>query len=92
MRKTNSDITKQPITPIMPLIFTIDKMLEKRQLSSVEVARKIGISPVNFSRLKTGKAKAIRTETLEKLCMVLKCKPADLVDYYPEPPKRSLGW
>lgn len=75
----------------MPILFTIDKMLEKRGLSSVEVAKRVGISPVNFSRLKTGKAKAIRIETLENLCRVLKCKPVDLIDYYPDPPRVKLS-
>jgi len=31
--------------------------------------------------LKTGKAKAIRFSTLERLCEVLECEPGDLLAY-----------
>jgi len=31
--------------------------------------------------LKTGKAKAIRFSTLEKLCEALDCTPGDLIEY-----------
>ncbi|MBC7904317.1 MAG: helix-turn-helix domain-containing protein, partial [Gemmatimonadaceae bacterium] len=31
--------------------------------------------------LKTGKAKAIRFSTLEAICKVLDCQPADILEY-----------
>ena len=31
--------------------------------------------------LKTGKAKAIRFSTLETICKVLECQPADILEY-----------
>lgn len=39
---------------------------------------------LNLSILKTGKAKAIRFYTLEAICDVLDCQPADLLEYVPE--------
>ena len=41
----------------------------------------IGITPANLSVLKTGKAKAIRFSTLEKICEVLQCQPGDILCY-----------
>ena len=34
-----------------------------------------------MSNLKTGKAKALKIGTLEKLCEVLECQPGDLLEY-----------
>ena len=65
----------------MPIIVNVDVMLAKRKMSSGELAEKIGITPANLSILKNNKAKAIRFSTLEKICEVLDCKPADILDY-----------
>ena len=35
----------------------------------------------NLSILKTGKAKAIRLETLEAICRVLDCQPGDILEF-----------
>ncbi len=37
-----------------------------------------------LSILKTGKAKAIRFSTLETICKVLDCQPADIIEYVKE--------
>ncbi len=54
-------------------------MLSKRKMSSGELAAQIGITQANLSILKTGKAKAIRFSTLEAICRVLNCQPADIL-------------
>lgn len=59
-------------------------MLAKRKMQSQELAEKIGITAVNLSVLKTGKAKAIRFSTLEAICKVLDCQPADILEYQPD--------
>lgn len=56
-------------------------MMAKRKISSNELAEKIEITPANLSILKTGKAKAVRFSTLERLCEVLDCQPGDLLEY-----------
>lgn len=63
------------------VIVNIDVMLAKRKMSSGELAEKVGISPANLSILKTGKAKAIRFTTLDKLCRALDCQVGDLLEY-----------
>ena len=69
----------------MAIVVNVDVMLAKRKMSSNELAEKIGLSPVNLSILKTGKAKGIRFPTLDSLCKALDCQPADLLEYRAEP-------
>ena len=68
----------------MPIIINLDVIMAKKKISSNELAEKIGITPANLSILKTGKAKAIRFSTLEKLCEVLECQPSDILEYRKE--------
>ena len=63
------------------IIFNIDVMLAKRKMSVTELADRVGITITNMSILKTGKAKAVRVETLRKLCEALRCQPGDLLEY-----------
>ncbi len=68
----------------MPIIVNLDVMMAKRKISSGDLAKKIDITPANLSILKTGKAKAIRFSTLEKLCEVLNCQPGDILEWRDE--------
>ncbi len=63
------------------IIVNLDVMMAKRKISSNELAEIIDITPANLSILKTGKAKAIRFSTLEKLCAALKCQPGDILEF-----------
>ena len=65
----------------MPIIVNLDVMMAKRKMSSQELAQRIDITTANLSILKTGKAKAIRFSTLEKICQVLDCQPGDILEY-----------
>jgi len=62
----------------------IDVMLGKRKMSSGELAQRIGITQANLSILKTGKAKAIRFETLDSICRALECQPGDVLEFKDE--------
>ena len=68
----------------MSIIVNLDVMMAKRKISSNDLSEKIGITPTNLSILKTGKAKAIRFSTLNKICEVLKCQPGDILEYTDE--------
>ena len=63
----------------------LDKILWERHMKLFELSEKIGISMTNLSLLKTGKGRAIRFTTLNKLCKVLDCLPGDIVNYKPYP-------
>jgi putative transcriptional regulator len=67
----------------MPIRIELDLLLAQRKMHSKELADAIGITPVNLSILKTGKAKAIRFATLAALCRVLECQPGDILRYEP---------
>ncbi|MBQ7834644.1 MAG: helix-turn-helix transcriptional regulator [Ruminiclostridium sp.] len=67
----------------MKIVINLDVVMAKRKISSNELAEKIGITPANLSVLKTGKAKAIRFSTLEKICEVLECQPGDILEFDP---------
>ena len=68
----------------MRIIVNLDVMMAKRKISSGDLAKRIDITPANLSILKTGKAKAIRFSTLEKLCEVLDCQPGEILEFRKE--------
>ena len=59
-------------------------MMAKRKMSLNELSEKVDLTLSNLSILKTGKAKAIRFSTLEAICKVLNCQPADILEYVEE--------
>jgi putative transcriptional regulator len=65
----------------MAITINLDVMLAKRKMSVTELSQKVGITMANLSILKNQKAKAIRLSTLEAICEVLDCRPADLLEY-----------
>ena len=68
----------------MAIIINIDVMLAKRKMSVTELSEKLDITMANVSILKNGKAKAVKVETLNKLCAALDCQPGDLFEYVPD--------
>lgn len=68
----------------MAIIVNLDVMMAKRKISLGELANKIGITQANLSILKTGKAKAIRFSTLNAICSILDCQPADILEFRPD--------
>ena len=56
-------------------------MMARRKMSLAELSEKVGITMANLSILQTGKAKAIRFSTLNMICEVLECQPADILEY-----------
>lgn len=65
----------------MPIIVNLDVMMAKRKISSQELAERVGITTANLSILKTGKAKAVRFSTLERICEELDCQPGDILEF-----------
>ncbi len=65
----------------MPIIINLDVMMARRKMSLNELSARVGITLSNLSILKTGKAKAIRIETLEAICKALECQPGDILEY-----------
>ena len=65
----------------MSVVLRLDRVMADRKISLKELAQNVGITEANMSILKTGKAKAIRFSTLEKICSTLKCQPGDILEY-----------
>ena len=68
----------------MSIIVNLDVMMAKRKMSLGELAAKIGITQANLSILKTDKAKAVRFSTLNAICTILECQPADILEFRPD--------
>ena len=68
----------------MPIVVNLDVMMAKRKVSLNELSDIVGITQANLSILKTGKARAVRFSTLNAICKVLACQPADLLEYVDE--------
>ncbi len=59
-------------------------MLAKRKMSVTELSERVGITMANISILKNGKAKAIKIDTLNKICAALDCQPGDILEWRPD--------
>jgi putative transcriptional regulator len=68
----------------MAINVKLDDLLHDRRMTLTELAERVGITIVNLSILKTGKARAIRFSTLEAICEVLACQPGDLLEFQPD--------
>ncbi|MFD7645852.1 helix-turn-helix domain-containing protein [Kitasatospora sp. NPDC059795] len=64
----------------------LDRLLAERGMTLTELAAQVGITVVNLSVLKNGRAKAIRFSTLSKICDALQCQPGDLISHDPAGP------
>ena len=59
----------------------LDMMLARRRMTLTQLSERIGVTPANLSRLKTGKGRAVRFSTLEAICYELNCQPGDILEY-----------
>jgi putative transcriptional regulator len=65
----------------MAIIVNIDVMLAKRKMSVTQLSERVGITLANISILKNGRAKAVKLETLDKICRALQCQPGDILEW-----------
>ncbi|MDC7683156.1 helix-turn-helix transcriptional regulator [Asticcacaulis sp. BYS171W] len=68
----------------MPINVTLDVMLARRKVRAKDLAAQVGISETQMSLLRTGKVKGMRFDTLSKICFLLECQPADIIEYLPD--------
>lgn len=66
----------------------LGRLLEERGMTLAELAERVGVTVVNLSILKNGRARAVRFTTLTAICEVLDCQPGDLLTL-DEPAARS---
>lgn len=65
----------------MAIILKLSKVMKDKNISLNELSKKVGVSIVNLSRIRTGKVSAIRFSTLDAICKTLKCQPGDFIKY-----------
>lgn len=73
----------------MAIVVKLDDMLYARRMTLTELAERVGITIVNLSILKTGKARAIRFSTLDAICTALSCQPGDILEFLPRAATRK---
>ena len=64
--------------------FTVKVMLAKREMTQKELADRTGIRPPTISAICTGSVKHLPVEALNKICAVLNCQPADIMEFIPD--------
>jgi putative transcriptional regulator len=61
----------------------LDALLEQRGMTLTDLSDRVGVTIVNLSILKNGRARAVRFSTLARLCEALDCQPGDLLAFIP---------
>lgn len=61
--------------------FKVKVMLAMREMTQKELAERTGIRPPTVSAICTGAVKHLPIDALDKICSVLDCQPADLMEF-----------
>jgi putative transcriptional regulator len=59
----------------------LDRLLAERGMTLTELADRVGVTVVNLSVLKNGRARAVRFSTLSAICEALGCQPGDVLTH-----------
>jgi putative transcriptional regulator len=79
-RRTRSESDPSPEDEALHAVEVhLDKILADRGMTLAELAERAGVTVVNLSVLKNGRARAVRFSTLTAICRVLECQPGDLL-------------
>ncbi len=68
----------------MAIRIHLGRLLGERKMKMAELSRLTGINKNALSELYYEKVKAVRFETLEKICRALGCRLEDLLEYQEE--------
>lgn len=63
------------------IVIRLDELLEERGMTLASLAEEVGVTVVNLSILKNGRARAVRFNTLAAICHVLGCQPGELLSF-----------
>jgi putative transcriptional regulator len=59
----------------------LDRLLEERDMTLTDLAERVGVTVVDLSVLKNGRARAVRFSTLSAICEALDCQPGDVLGF-----------
>ena len=65
----------------MAIQIYLEDVLKRRQMTSKELCTLINITEANLSILRSGKAKGVRFNTINKICFYLKCDVGDILKF-----------
>ena len=68
----------------MAIRYHLKAMLADKGMTQKELAERTGIRPPTISAICTGSIKHLPVEALDKICAVLECQPADLMEHIKE--------
>lgn len=66
------------------IVFKVDKLLADRKMKASELAEVLDCTVQTVSKLKSGRVRALRVDTLNKLCDHFHCQPGDIVEFVNE--------
>ena len=59
----------------------LEEILKQRGMTSKELCAKVGITEANLSILRSGKAKGVRFNTINRICYYLQCDVGDILKF-----------
>lgn len=59
----------------------LEEVLKERGMTSKELCSLVGITEANLSILRSGKARGIRFDTINKICYYLNCDVGDILKF-----------
>ena len=59
----------------------LEDILKKRNMTSKELCALVNITEANLSILRSGKAKGVRFNTINKICYYLQCDVGDILKF-----------
>ena len=65
----------------MAIQVNLEEILKERGMTSKELCALVGITEANMSILRSGKAKGVRFNTINKICYYLNCDVADILTF-----------
>lgn len=61
--------------------FRLKVVLAMREMTQKELAERTGIRPPTISAICLGTIKQFPIDVMERICKVLQCQPADIMEY-----------
>lgn len=59
----------------------LDEVLRARNMTAKELCRMVQITEANLSILRSGKARGVRFDTINKICYYLQCDVGDILRF-----------
>ena len=65
----------------MAIQIHLDEILRQRGMTSKQLCKLVGITEANLSILRSGKAKGVRFNTINRICYYLQCDVGDILTF-----------